>query len=104
VDEHSGKLKKDLGWMGILAAAYNVSNSWLVIAATMVISVGFGPMNTIWGVILITSIYACIGLSLAELVSAYPTVGGQYHWTSILAPAGMRNMLVGLEDISMRAI
>ncbi|KAM6527597.1 hypothetical protein FALCPG4_008653 [Fusarium falciforme] len=93
IHTRSGVLKKDLGWLGILSAAYNVSNSWLVVAATMVISIGYGPMNTIWGIIVILPIYTGVGLSLAELVSVYPTVGGQYHWTSILAPPKVRNMM-----------
>ena len=36
--------------------------------------------------ILTTIGYLCIALTFAELVSVYPTAGGQYHFTSILAP------------------
>ncbi|EXJ66475.1 uncharacterized protein A1O5_10627 [Cladophialophora psammophila CBS 110553] len=87
--DESAPIKKSLSFFGILAAGYNVSNSWLVVAATMVVSLIYGPMNTIWGLCTTTLFYACIGLTLAELVSAYPTTGGQYHWTSILAPASI---------------
>lgn len=92
--EKSVPLKKDLGWIGIFSAGFNISNSWLVIAATLVVSLEYGPMNTIWGVIAITPIYLCIGLTLCELVSVYPTTGGQYHWTSILSPKPVKNILV----------
>ncbi|CAK7217057.1 hypothetical protein SCUCBS95973_003022 [Sporothrix curviconia] len=91
--DEEGPMKKDLGLIGILAAGFNVSNSWLVIAATLVISIEYGPMNTVWGVICVTPIYLCIGLTLAELISVYPTAGGQYHWTSILAPSRIKNIL-----------
>lgn len=83
-----------MGWIGILSAGYNMSNSWLVIAATMTISLSYGPMITIWGIILTTVLYAAVGLTLAELISAYPTTGGEYHWTSILAPASINNICV----------
>jgi choline transport protein len=81
---------------GILSAGYNVCQSWLVIAATLSVSLVYGPMNTVWGLIAATIIYTCIGLTLAELVSAYPTTGGQYHWTFILAPAPINRILVSL--------
>lgn len=34
--------------------------------------------------------------TLAELASVYPTAGGQYHWTSILAPAKWSRGLVNI--------
>ncbi|RVX75532.1 hypothetical protein B0A52_00885 [Exophiala mesophila] len=82
-------MKRDLSVYGILSAGYSISNSWLVVAANLAISLFYGPMNTVWGLILTTVIYSCVGLTLCELVSAYPTTGGQYHWTSILAPKGV---------------
>lgn len=92
--------KKALSWWGILAAGYNVCNSWLVFVATLTISLPYGPMNTIWGLIATTVGYTCIGLTLAELVSAWPTAGGQYHWTYILAPKWCRRFLVSRPQIS----
>lgn len=89
-------MKKDLSVYGILSAGYSISNSWLVVAANLAISLFYGPMNTVWGLILTTVIYSCVGLTLCELVSAYPTTGGQYHWTSILAPKGVNRAAVSL--------
>lgn len=94
--------KKDLGWIGILAAGFNASQSWIVMGATLSISLLYGPMNVIWGVISVTPIYLCIGLTLAELVSAYPSTGGQYHWTFILAPPKYKSLLVRV-DYSVRS-
>ncbi|VUC36286.1 unnamed protein product [Clonostachys rosea] len=82
----SAHFKKDLSWIGILAAGFNVNNSWLVIAATLSISLSYGPMNSMWGLIVVAPIYLAISLTLAELVSAYPTAGGQYHWAHLMAP------------------
>ncbi|OAL44418.1 hypothetical protein IQ07DRAFT_251236 [Pyrenochaeta sp. DS3sAY3a] len=35
---------------------------------------------------MVSIIFFPIAITLSELVSVYPTVGGQYHWTGILAP------------------
>ena len=52
-------------------------------------------MTLLYGQILI---FILIGLgstaTLAELTSVYPTAGGQYHWTSILAPKSTNRALV----------
>ncbi|TPX07944.1 uncharacterized protein E0L32_010399 [Thyridium curvatum] len=85
--------KKDLGWLGLFAAGYNMTSCWLVIAATMTISLPYGPMATSWGIIIIIPVYLCVSLTLAELISVYPTTGGQYHWASILAPPRVRRVM-----------
>lgn len=41
----------------------------------------------IWGFVAITPINVCVGLSLAELASAYPVAGGVYHWAAEIADA-----------------
>ncbi|CAG9975621.1 unnamed protein product, partial [Clonostachys byssicola] len=82
--------RKHMGFFSTLAAGFSINNSWLVAAATMVIPLSFGPMVTATDILIVAVVYTCVGLSLAELVSAYPTVGGQYHWTSLLAPDSVR--------------
>ena len=52
-----------------------------------------GPATLIYGYI-----YAAMGAlstaaSLAEMASIYPTSGGQYHWTAMLAPPSQRVFL-----------
>ncbi|KAK7215703.1 hypothetical protein V2G26_003706 [Clonostachys chloroleuca] len=82
--------RKHMGFFSTLAAGFSINNSLLVAAATMIIPLTFGPMITAIDILIVAVVYKCIGLSLAELVSAYPTVGGQYHWTSLLAPDSLR--------------
>lgn len=59
-------------------------------------------MTLLYGQILI---FILVGLgstaTLAELTSVYPTAGGQYHWTSILAPKSTNRALVSLLDVLM---
>ena len=44
-----------------------------------------GPAAIAWGWPLLSAMILCIGLCLAELVSAYPTSGGVYWWAATLA-------------------
>ncbi|EWY81964.1 hypothetical protein FOYG_16169 [Fusarium oxysporum NRRL 32931] len=81
------QLKKTMGPLAILFAGYNICNSWVGLAATMVIGMEQGGSVTIvYGVLLITFCVGCSTATMAELASVYPTAGGPYHWTSILAP------------------
>jgi amino acid transporter len=45
---------------------------------------GGGPAAIAWGWPILASLVLCIGVCLAELVSAYPTSGGIYWWASKL--------------------
>ncbi len=53
--------------------------------------VGFstgGGLTTILGWIVGCSFALIVGLSMAQIASAYPTAGGLYHWSSILGGRG----------------
>ncbi|TDZ32906.1 Choline transport protein [Colletotrichum trifolii] len=79
--------KRDIGLLGIVALGWNICNSWSAISATLAISVvSGGPVTLLYGLILIFVLGGACALSMAEIASVYPTAGGQYHWTSILAP------------------
>ncbi|KAF9869746.1 hypothetical protein CkaCkLH20_12789 [Colletotrichum karsti] len=79
--------KRDIGLLAIIGLGWNICNSWSAIAATLAISVmSGGPVTLLYGIILIFVLGGACALSMAEIASAYPTAGGQYHWTSILAP------------------
>lgn len=75
----------------ILAAGFNVCNSWCGVAATMFLGfIAGGPVTIIYGVVLSFFTVGCCALSMAELAAKYPTAGGQYHWTWLLAPKSIR--------------
>ncbi|EEP81302.1 conserved hypothetical protein [Uncinocarpus reesii 1704] len=79
--------KRDIGLFTILCTGWNICNAWAAIAATIAIAIASGGTVTIiYGIILVLFLGGCSAASLAELASVYPTAGGQYHWTSILAP------------------
>ncbi|KAL4916344.1 amino acid permease-domain-containing protein [Aspergillus aurantiobrunneus] len=66
---------------------FNICNSWVGLAATMVIGMEQGgSITVVYGLLVVLFFLGCSALTMAELASVYPTAGGPYHWTSILAP------------------
>lgn len=96
--EHLGlepKMNKTIGPFAILCVGFNICNSWVGLAATMVIGMEQGgSVTVIYGILVITVALGCSALTMAELASVFPTAGGPYHWTSILAPERSTRVLV----------
>ncbi|OQV10176.1 hypothetical protein CLAIMM_14211 [Cladophialophora immunda] len=79
--------KKQFGILTITSLAFVICNSWAGISGSLQLALlAGGPVTLVYGVLISSIVYICIALSLAELASVYPTAGGQYHFTSILAP------------------
>ncbi|KAF9951337.1 hypothetical protein BGZ72_007132 [Mortierella alpina] len=58
-----------------------------------------GPVTVIWGWLVVTFFTLMIGLSLAEICSAYPTTGGLYFWTiKILEGRVINGVAIGSPD------
>ncbi|KAM5385702.1 hypothetical protein ACJZ2D_000901 [Fusarium nematophilum] len=49
-----------------------------------------GPVNIIWGWVAVSALIICVAASLGEITSVYPTAGGVYYQTFMLAPARWR--------------
>ncbi|KND87042.1 putative amino-acid permease [Tolypocladium ophioglossoides CBS 100239] len=54
--------------------------------------VGGGPVDIIWGWVLVSAIIVCVAASLGEITSVYPTAGGVYYQAFMLAPARWRRV------------
>jgi amino acid transporter len=54
--------------------------------------VGGGPANIIWGWVTVSIITLCVAVSLGEITSVYPTAGGVYYQTFMLAPPSYRRI------------
>ena len=54
--------------------------------------VGGGPANIIWGWLAVSLIILCVAISLGEITSVYPTSGGVYYQTFMLAPQSYRRI------------
>ncbi|KUI62344.1 hypothetical protein VP1G_09445 [Cytospora mali] len=53
---------------------------------------GGGPANIIWGWVGVSCIILCVAASLGEITSVYPTAGGVYYQTFMLAPQSWRRL------------
>ncbi|KAK4095968.1 amino acid transporter [Parathielavia hyrcaniae] len=53
---------------------------------------GGGPVVVVWGWLLVSLIILCVAASLGEITSVYPTAGGVYYQTFMLAPSGFRRV------------
>lgn len=80
-------VKRQYKLLDIMAVGYNICSSWLGFSVSIALALqAGGSVTLLYGTIFICFIYFCVGLTLAELASVYPTAGGQYHFASILAP------------------
>ncbi|EFJ39879.1 amino acid carrier 1, partial [Volvox carteri f. nagariensis] len=52
-----------------------------------------GPVSVIWGWVICSAFSLVVAFCLAELLSAYPTSGGIYYWSWVLAPVRHRTAI-----------
>lgn len=90
----SSDLRRDLNVFTLICFGFSLCSSWLALSLSSVIAiVQGGTVTLLYGSLVVAVPYICTGLTLAELISIYPTAGGQYHFTSILAPKGWSKSL-----------
>ncbi|KAI4241957.1 MAG: hypothetical protein L6R42_011146, partial [Xanthoria sp. 1 TBL-2021] len=88
----SQDLRRNQSVLSVLGVGFGLTNSWFGISTALVTGINSGgPVLIVYGIILIALISTCVGISLSELASAYPNAGGQYLWTSELAPRRYAN-------------
>lgn len=85
-------MKRNYSVISVLGVGFSLTNSWFGISAALITGINSGgPILIVYGIILIALISTCVGISLAELASAYPNAGGQYFWANELAPRRYAN-------------
>ncbi|KAF9889608.1 hypothetical protein FE257_007116 [Aspergillus nanangensis] len=81
---------RQMTYLETISASWIICDSWAGVSATVALAISQGgPVTLIYGPIVTLILVGACALTLAELASAYPTAGGQYHWTSILSPKGL---------------
>lgn len=84
---YTPELRRNFSILALLGVGFSLTNSWYGISASMVAGISSGgPMMIVYGIVIVAFISLCIGVTLSELASAMPNAGGQYYWTSQLAP------------------
>jgi hypothetical protein len=92
---------RTMSGLEIISAGWVICNSWGGLAATFSLAIiQGGPITMIYGPIIMFVLVGLCAATLAELASVYPTAGGQYHWTSILAPKGWSRGIVRITHLS----
>lgn len=82
-------------YLQTISASWIICDSWAGVAATLALAIAQGgPATLTYGIIFAFLMVGACALTLAELASVYPTAGGQYHWTSILAPKSVNRAVV----------
>ncbi|KAI9043603.1 amino acid transporter [Aspergillus affinis] len=100
---HVAELDRSFSWVGAIGLAYSIVNSWLTYACSfgMVLAYG-GGQTAVFGLMVAAVVQWIVLLGLAELVSAFPSSGGEYHFTYIVAPKRTQNFagyIVGILNI-----
>ncbi|GAA6008723.1 hypothetical protein JCM10207_001698 [Rhodosporidiobolus poonsookiae] len=79
-------LKRNITTLGIIGLGMSICNGWAALSSTIVVGLSQGGTVVIlYGLIGVALINVFLALSLGELASAYPSAGGQYVWSAILA-------------------
>ncbi|KAE8335735.1 hypothetical protein BDV24DRAFT_155792 [Aspergillus arachidicola] len=93
-DITTGQVNRKLSGINLLCMAFVICNSWAGIAGSLQLAlIAGGPATLVYSILVTTTAYLSIAASMAELAAVYPTAGGQYHFTSILAPEKFRRGL-----------
>lgn len=81
------ELNRKFSTLSVLAVGFSISNTWFGVTGALATGIANGgPVVYFWGLLGVGLIHLCVAFSLSELASAYPNAGGQYYWTSQLAP------------------
>ncbi|GAA5916874.1 hypothetical protein JCM5296_000735, partial [Sporobolomyces johnsonii] len=79
-------LKRNITALGIVGVGMSVCNGWAAMSSTIVVGLSQGgTIVVLYGLIGVAIVNTFLALSLGEMASAYPSAGGQYVWSAILA-------------------
>ncbi|KAJ5177646.1 amino acid transporter [Penicillium coprophilum] len=90
----SEELPRQFSLFSTLAFGFSMTNSWLGYSATFITPLLLGGSPTVFFGLIAASIASCfITAGLAELASAYPSSGGQYHFAYMVSPPKYRTLV-----------
>ncbi|KAL4977069.1 amino acid/polyamine transporter I [Aspergillus desertorum] len=88
---HKPQLRRQFNWLSALGLGFSITNSWVGYLSNFGQSMTYGgPRLVIVGLILAFLAQSIISIGLAEIGSAFPSSGGQYHFCFLLAPQKSR--------------
>ncbi|OJJ75768.1 hypothetical protein ASPBRDRAFT_117010 [Aspergillus brasiliensis CBS 101740] len=97
------ELVRSFSWIGALGLAFSIVNSWLSYAACFGVAYSYGGGQIATFSPLLSALTQLVMLQgVAELASAFPSSGGQYHYTYIIAPERFKSFaayIVGMINV-----
>ncbi|KIX05012.1 uncharacterized protein Z518_05884 [Rhinocladiella mackenziei CBS 650.93] len=88
---HIGELPRQFGAFATISLAFSLTNSWVGYSAVFATPLFAGGGPTVFFGLLVASIACCfITAGLAELASAFPSSGGQYHFAFMVSAPSNR--------------
>ncbi|KAK6008136.1 hypothetical protein QM012_000039 [Aureobasidium pullulans] len=84
---HVSEATRHISMLETASVGWSICNSWVGVMATLAfVIIQGGSPTLLYGLWFVFIMYGFIVYTLAELASVYPSAGGQYHWTAIVAP------------------
>lgn len=78
---HSQELVRQFNSWSMFALAFTVLGTWSTFSQNLSDGItNGGPVDILWGLVLVTLCNLCVAVSLGELTSAMPTAMGQAYW------------------------
>lgn len=91
VDNYAAKMPSRFSTAGLLALSFMLTSTWAGTGASVGIGIEFASMaGTIWALPVAAVMTMIVSLGMAELASAYPSAGGQYYWSFMVASEDYR--------------
>jgi amino acid permease (GABA permease) len=83
---YAQELRRSMGWFSNFAVSFSIISILTGGITTYYLGMDAGgPRAITLGWIIVGALVLCIGASMAEICSAYPTAGGLYYWSAKLA-------------------
>lgn len=83
------ELNRELGLMQNFGVSFSVISVITGIPSLFLYGLNIGgPVVMVWGWVVVCFFTMSVGLSMAEICSAYPTSGGPYFWSAMLSRKG----------------
>ncbi|KAJ5107336.1 hypothetical protein N7456_004011 [Penicillium angulare] len=89
---HEAAMPRQFNWISALGLGFSITNSWIGYLSCFGQGLRYGgPQTCVFSLLVAFFAQLFVAVGLAELASAYPSSGGQYHFCYILSPAKTRN-------------
>jgi len=87
-------MTRNFSTLSLLGISFTLTSSWFGFSVSLVTGLSSGGTAvSVWGIPLMAFISGAVAVTLSELASSMPNAGGQYFWTTQLAPKKYANGL-----------